>query len=247
MTGSLGLVFAATFARSVSETSQFSLWTLYSVLTALHILANMQCLKLIAFNHLNTCRMNIIVQRFFLAMEKSENRSDIDAIVNLDTPIKIAANEPLYFGTRSGLRRTSSYPIRLGVSFNTIARSSKEDKMSLTHLTRQIEFDQYAISVGDTNSKGRGKSILVAFAAGVDGKVKSKAYLHAVLLRNVLQKDDGAATYFQTVEEKSIMAETTAAAKIECLWNVFAESACQAGWDLESTDLQSDGYELSFK
>jgi len=245
VTGSLGLVFAATFARSVSATSQLTLWTLYSALTVLHIVANMQCLKLIAFDHLNTSRIDAVVKAFLLAMEKSDKK--IDEIIPLDTPMKIAKSEPLYFGARSGFRRLSAYPIRIGVSFNTLAHLSRRDKMSLSNLSSRIKSDQYVISVGDINGKKKGQAILVAFGIDANGRVKSKAYLHAMILCHILQKYDISATQFQTLEEKNIMAETTAAARVESLWSGFAKSAHRAGWDLEGTELRSEGYELSLK
>jgi len=189
--------------------------------------------------------MNIVMQRFFSEMEKTDNKSD--EIVTLDTPRKVAMNEPLYFGFRSGLKRISSHPIRIGVSFNTLAHLSRRDKMSLSNLSRQIKSDQYVISVGDTNGKRKGQGIFVAFGVGTDGKVKSKAYLHAILLGSILKNYDITATYFQSVEEKNLMAERSAAEKVESLWTSFLQSTHQAGWDLEGTDLQSEGYELSLK
>jgi len=205
----------------------------------------MQCLKLIAFDHLNTSRINTVVKSFLLAMEKSDKT--IDEIIPLDTPTNIAKSEPLYFGARSGFRRLSAYPIRIGVSFNTLAYLSGRDKMSLSNLSSRIKSDQYVISVGDLKGKKKGQGIIVAFGVDANGRVKSKAYLHAMILCNILQKYDISGTHFQTLEERNIMAETTAVARVENLWLGFAKSAHRAGWDLKGTELRSEGYELSLK
>jgi len=68
VTGGLGLIFSALFARAVATWEVSKLWILFSALTLLHIIANMRCMRLIAFESINHIRMNLtkIIRSHFL-------------------------------------------------------------------------------------------------------------------------------------------------------------------------------------
>ena len=104
VTGALGLIFAAFFARSVStlrsnqamdtvfesyttshwyvrETSNFTI-VLFSNDLFVHIVANMQCMKLIAFDSFNNARMNLIIDEY---LTQSNEAEPLDIAKRLDT------------------------------------------------------------------------------------------------------------------------------------------------------------------
>ncbi|KAI2503618.1 Vitamin B6 photo-protection and homoeostasis [Fragilaria crotonensis] len=64
VTGSLGLLCAYQFVQTVAQVDPTHLWALYGALTILHLYANMRCMKIIAFDYLNTPRMRMVIQQF---------------------------------------------------------------------------------------------------------------------------------------------------------------------------------------
>jgi len=144
VTASMGLIFAAIFARSVSTTPNSILWMLYSSLTILHIYANMQCMKLVAFDHFNTHRLRIVLQHYlnhhiFLNhyynkhVMKDTNTTNHDhhhQNSTLPSPTVVSKLEPLFFfssdiSTNSPCEHKKPsplLPIRFGVSFDAVAK-----------------------------------------------------------------------------------------------------------------------------
>ena len=88
VTGGLGLVTAALFATSVSNAPSALTWILYALLTAFHIYANMRCMRLVAFDSLNTARMDLLASQFF------EQRETRKALMD---PRHVSRIEPLFF------------------------------------------------------------------------------------------------------------------------------------------------------
>mmetsp|Transcript_8452 Transcript_8452/g.12428 ORF Transcript_8452/g.12428 Transcript_8452/m.12428 type:complete len:559 (+) Transcript_8452:122-1798(+) len=160
LVGGLGLVSAALFARSISSASQVVLWSLYSSLTALHIYANVQCMKSVAFEYLSTARINMIAPTFLsswnnsddsgsastdsshsLTSENEEKKND-KQIIPLDTPEIISKKEPLFFinlGNRNRHIIKPPFPVHFGVSFNKLATLSGKATSTLQELLQMSE------------------------------------------------------------------------------------------------------------
>lgn len=251
VTGSLGLVFAALFAKSVSTVKLSHLWTLYSALTALHIFANRRCMRLIAFNSLNTVRMGMVVSDFFESwsqrppLQPAETTALIEEspVSALPSPIRIAKQEPLFFWPRLGRRkRVSSTPIHFGVSFNEFSEQSGK---SLTELQDLLSSETpYWIS------SGRSSHLVVVVALRTDATPvdQAKAYFHALLLGQELERQKAKAGAGSGDDaERAVAAEKAVADELESAWNSFATKCRQAGWDLSASELRTRGYEIDIQ
>lgn len=245
VTGALGLIFAAFFARSVSTLNETKLWVLYSGLTILHIIANMQCMKLIAFESFNNARMNLIIEEY-LTQTQDASSSDVSNGENntislldptsLSSPSAIAKVEPLFF---VGLRRQNKFaplPIRFGVSLDEFSAKTGKAGLELELLlNKAVQNDKYLLA---SSSHGGKPTIAVSFLSHASPENHAKAYYHAILLSRQL-KDRHAIT-----DDDIISAEALAVEELENTWDAFS-LACQAArWDLDKTELKSHGYEL---
>jgi hypothetical protein len=235
VTGSLGLIFAALFAKSVSTVNQTKLWTLYALLTLLHIIANMRCMRLISFDSFNNSRMQFIVKEL---LDWKKTGVDITGPV-LSTPSEIAAREPLFFiGGR--VPRLSSCPIYLGASFNELAKRSGVSAVELeTSLLKDLTDSRYIVKAGMSDRGGL--SIVVSFLANAVPRDQAKAFLHALLLSHELSQV-GASD-----QESITKAEAKIEQEISAVWDVFQRSCQAAGWDLSKTELRSMGFELEVR
>jgi len=224
VTGSLGLVFAALFARSVSQLKPAPLWILYSSLTILHIVANKACMRLIAFDSLNTVRMNMLLFEFFSWWKTRDPEAG-----TLTTPAIIAKKEPLFF--LSGTRKVvAKCPIVFGASFNEIV--SKSYNVDKQQMAFQLSSDGYLVVPG--RSENERPCVLVAFQEDTSPSEQAKAYFHATLLSRYLHDPNSLN-----------IAEANASAELQNAWPFFETLCKSSGWDLTKTELRSQGYELS--
>lgn len=223
VTGSLGLVFAALFARTVSKLKPTPLWILYSSLTVLHIVANRACMKLIAFDSLNTVRMNMILSEFLSWW----NTRELDE-KSMTSPAVLARKEPLFFLPGQNLV-VAKIPIVFGASFNEIVAKCQCD---VPTIAAQLSNSGYLVVPG--KSKGVKPCILVAVQEDTSPSDQAKAYLHATLLsQHMRQSTDGVAM------------ETNALSELNAAWPFFQALCKSSGWDLTKTELRSQGYEIS--
>ena len=244
ITGALGLFFAALFARSVSSVPSSVLWTLYASLTFLHIFANMRCVRLIAFDYLNTERMNILVNDFLTNMNDfdHERKKDVmdETIISIDTPVSISKRESLFF-IPSLLSKWRKIPIRIGLSFDEVMRileRQKDSKSMLNTFVTQLSSEKFVIICDN-------KEIIVVFSHNVDPIIKAKAYFSACLIRNSLYMPNGLKQ-----KQKSSSVEITPLVQVneelyleaERLWSIFTQNLSRVGWDLTKTDLYTEGF-----
>lgn len=244
VTGALGLIFAALFARSVSTLNQTKLWVLYSSLTLLHIIANMECMKLIAFDSFNNARMNLVVKEYLAQSSDITAVEDLQSVnttiatksVSLSSPKDIATVEPLFFvGTRQD--KIAPLPIHFGVSLDEFSTLTGKSEVELQELLQQAhQNDSYLLSASWHG--GRRPSVVVSFLAHATPEQQAKAYYHAILLSRQLKECDA------TNSRDVLAAETIANNELERSWNDFSQSCRRAGWDLSKTEIQSHGYEL---
>lgn len=228
VTGSLGLVFAALFARSVSTMDELHLWSLYAGLTAIHIFANVQCMKLVAFDYLNTQRMNIAAAEFF----RWWNKIQPPHVLSISAPEAIAKIEPLWFIQRS--RKLVPYPVYFGVSFNEFASRTHKSMPEMKELANDLAATKYLISVG--TCKRRGYCVVVSLSELASPSDQAKAYFHALLLDQALKKENSTGSVAE--------AEQNVLQKLDFAWTSFAKKLHEAGWDLSKTELRSKGYEI---
>lgn len=218
MTGSLGLVFGWLFARSLARVDLWHVWTLYATLTVLHIYANMRCMRLVAFDHFNTQRLDIILDDVIAQTPTGVN-------VPLATPSSVAAREPLFF--RPLPRHHHSIPIHFGISFNEFVEETGmtlDDAESLLSSSRE----SYYLAV---RTHGHDHSVYVCLKASISPKDMIQAHVHARLLS-------------QSLERGSRMAITEASRQIKTLWPVFERKCVESGWNLSKVDLRTRGYEI---
>ncbi len=221
VTGSLGLIFAAFFAKSVNNLPLNILWFLYSLLTALHVFANMMCLKLVAFDYFNTERLTMVVESFLERIRRGEDSGKIF----VEEPIMVSSQEALLFGISRRI------PIHMGVSFNSLVRSSDMDEEEIKDAIGDISNKKYTVTLG-TN-----RSIYVAMNEDSDNTDKTKAYFHGLILRKLIESDD-------SIRNGKVLKDAVEEV-VNKLWPHFHASAINGHWDLSKTELTTKGYGIS--
>jgi len=229
VTGSLGLLFAALFARSISSTAPTIIWSLYALLTALHIYANVKCMRLIEFDYLNTVRANIVIENFLASRQ--------DGTIKM-TPRQVARLEPLLFLGRQGRNTVSKFPIRMGVSFETLYHHLINDSSLQAQL--QVSKKPYAIALANV---GRCPTILVCLFSQATTRDSLEAYFHATLFGDSLNRL-GVPRTAVTSDMHGRVTSAMLDANVECekAWPAFVSDAECHGWDLNRSDLQTEGY-----
>jgi hypothetical protein len=235
VTGSLGLVAAALFAKSLATVDLTHLWILYSALTVLHIFANMRCMRLLSFDTFNTVRLELVAEKFFakhLCVDGTQPDTKPLAVAKMPSPRMIAKTEPLLFLPRLFRRKIPRIPIYFGVSFQEFSGQSDLSNNELQILASSQR--PYLIAAGVRDGH---PVILVALTeAATGGRFETKAYFHALLLGKKLERADPS-------ERRQIEAETEE--QLERLWPKFCMECEDSGWDITQNTLQSRGYEFA--
>jgi len=236
VTASLGLLFAAIFAKSVAAAKLSVVWALYSLLTALHIWANVQCMRLVAFLNFNTVRLDMVLQLFL------DKWCQAEATGPLPTPNEISVTEPLFFLPRL---RKPTIPICFGVSFNEFIERSGQSPIQFQ--SQLLESAPYLISTGLLGRSRRHKPcVVVACSDRCTAEQKTQAYVHASLLcrtvTKVQQQSNKQHAVISEVERR--VAEDVARESFPVVWETFAGECRAAGWDLTQSELQGQGYEI---
>jgi hypothetical protein len=267
VTGALGLVFAAVFARSVATWKLRNLWILYSGLTVIHILANIRCMRLIAFDSLNQVRMNMILTEFFQWRDRQTQTTDAStttsAGLRLSPPSLVTSTEPLFFLPEwlmpkiHALKR-SSVKVFFGESFNdfsekSLSTSGSKITEALLHvpggsplINSVLGDDGYLISAG-YEEKGLAANnqelcVNVVFRSSATALDEAKAYLHSLMLgRRLKCLDDVSATD----AAKIVAVEREVQDDMQVAWKMFQAGCDNVGWDLTKTELRTMGYEMT--
>jgi hypothetical protein len=247
VTGALGLVFAAFFAKSVSSVDPLHLWLLYSALTILHIFANMRCMRLIAFDSFNDARMNMIVAEF-LKWYDTPLVGDLQTTTppTLSSPSEISKIEPLLFGVQPKYGRAlPQVPIHFGDTFNDLSERSNKSSRELEKLmvNQTAKDDKYIISSALT-PKGR-PCVVVVLLSHATPLQETKAYFHAILLARRLEKGERSVQSGEKLTHTArTIVEGEAESELEATWEIFQGRCRAAGWDLSKTELKTLGYEV---
>lgn len=222
VTGSLGLIFAAVFAKSVANIRYDVIWLLYGALTILHIFANIKCMRLVAFDSFNTVRLDIVLKAF---LDSPQNPGA------MLSPREVSSVEPLFFLPKR--RSFVDVPIRFGVSFNEFWRCTRKSESEVQHILSSR--NRYCVSPG---YMGRKRCVLVALKENVEGTGQIRAYVHAALLAQAIEKSSG------TVGDNILEMEVSS--KMNREWLAFESGCRDTGWCLGTHKLKTEGYELSF-
>lgn len=228
VTGALGLLFAAFFARSVDSVNATILWALYATLTIVHLIANAACMRLIAFDGCNTLRINMLMAEFFQQWDRDTASGANKSFLQLSHPEQIARREPLFFGVLvdEDANGPGQVPIHVGVCFEDFwrARGTDSDDDPLQMQQSESARDNYLVT--KTSAAGEPDSIVLVFLSNVTGRQEAKAYFHATWLSKYQEKDD--ADFLQA-------------------WESFEISLRESGWDINKTELATRGYEVTFE
>ena len=247
VTGGLGLLFAALFTTSISSASSSVMWILYTALTGIHIYANTECMKLVAFDSLNTPRMMLLASQFFSQRECDISTTNtVNAMMDPQTMSK--KKEPLFFVWRRP-RNLTSFPVLVGISFNDFAKLSGDSVSSLEETVTKAAKNNYLVAAGKRR-RGRGLSVLLSFFASATPEERAKGYFHALLLCKSLEKQGfrprKGILHFRSYENIKL-AEEGARNAVENSWPKFRDEAAKTGWKLYLSDFSTKGYELEVK
>jgi len=185
-------------------------------------------MKLIVFDYLNIPRMNILVSQFL--------QPKANDMGYLSSPQSVAVKEPLFFG-----RMGSSGPkcsIFYGISFDKICALSRKNVRSLRSLISTFRDEEYITTIGLQGRARQKMVVLVALKENISALKKTKAYFHAYYLSNMLTHRK------VNFKDKSLVdkIEVLVKDRINNAWEIFALNADKSGWDLSSSEFQSDGY-----
>ncbi|GKY98733.1 hypothetical protein MPSEU_000829600 [Mayamaea pseudoterrestris] len=242
--GSLGLVFSALFARSASQVDLRVLWLIYGCLTALHIFANIKCMRLLALDTFNTLRLKLVVADFLTKASSPDVYSE-QAL----TPAQVTKKEPLCFvgmhqRVSSNHLLPANIPVMFGVSFSEYSRRSG---LTPEELRLQLAGQPaYYIAIGGHKRRDKKPCILVALSARASENDQIKAYVHALLLTEAVaskMRQDGATATSDCNVRRRMEMETVTRLNGH-LWNDFTRQCSKAGWDLSSNQLASHGFEV---
>lgn len=265
--GGMGLILAGLTANWLDNidvanrnmrTKKKGLWIgLYCGLTLLHLVCNWRSLKLVTLDWLNGWRLHRVVDDFLTSIDKMPN--DCGQGISFSTPTEVSKLEPIFFmpelqSKRSNLPR---YPIKLGVSFNQLAKLSGAPSSTLKSMltTKHNSYkENYILKVGHTNRQlEKNRCILVSFLIECSNREKAKAYLHACLVGRALLSvsvPNGNKNNRSVVHgERQLIsqAEEIGREETKVLWPVFERSASEAGWKLDKTEFSTCGYAISFE
>lgn len=162
VTGGLGLVSAAAFAASLSHAPQAITWILYALLTAFHIYANARCMRLVAFDSLNTPRIDLLISQFLEQRDETHGAPMNEKSQLLMDPAQMSRIEPLFFVWRRP-RNLCKFPILSGISFNEFACLSGESCSVLKDAVQRAQKDQYLVASGKRRRGRGGLSVLLVF------------------------------------------------------------------------------------
>jgi hypothetical protein len=241
-TGGLGMILAGITAQWLSCNNvdrenmivQKWLWIgLYCGLTALHLLCNWMSLKLVTLDWPNGWRLHRLVNEFLTAVD--EKSGDFEGI-RLTCPSEMSKAEPILFfpGCQSMKSHLSGYPIRLGVSFNQLARLSGASSAYLQSSLRAARqnSNNYVLKVGHNKhlTKEYGV-ILVSLFAKCSKEDQVKAYFQACLVGRELANLSASNCIQDEGSEKT-----------EELWPSFQSCASEAGWKLNKAEFATEGW-----
>lgn len=255
VTASLGLLFAALFAKSVANVPTVQLWVLYAMLTLLHIYANARCMRIIAFNYLNILRLQFLTEDFFAAVARRSWKSALqtttdsrskDTLISLPSPVTVANQEPLLFLPRRRHPGRKHVPIKIlfGVTFNEFVQRSNWTEADLQNA---IRYDSsYVLATGRPHPKSKRLVIVVALTTSCSQLQQTKAYFHALLLKRRLGESPSDLDKMTLTERRDLEQQTQEELK-EGAWKSFFTASTRAGWDLRKSEIQSQGYEIALQ
>jgi hypothetical protein len=261
--GGIGLILAGftaswlgniRVANSNSRIKKKGLWIgLYCGLTVLHLVCNWRSLKLVTLDWLNGWRLHRVVDDFLMSADEKMSIENISC----SNPSEVSKLEPIFFipELQSKKSHSSRYPIRLGVSFNQLAKLTRAPSSTLQSIAAtklHSNKDNYIVKVGHTNKQlEKNRCILVSFLSQCSNKERAKAYLHACLVGRALvsvskQKRDHNNDNPGIHDERELLrqAEEIGQEETNLLWPVFERSASNAGWKLDKTEFSTHGYEI---
>lgn len=218
VTGSLGLVFAAIFAKYVSSIRSSSLLILYILLTTIHVYANIRCMRLVSFDYLNTDRLNAVCEGFLERIKLGESLGNI----LVETPKAISSTECLFF-------KPKFEKIKMGISFHDLVIKCKLKESQISKVVTSLQQNGYA-------AESCGERIGIVIAQDAKSWQKVKAYFHALLLQKLVETDEA-------LEGKMVLNDTVTKI-VEHLWPYLERSIVKSGWKIEETELATYGYEI---
>jgi uncharacterized protein (DUF1499 family) len=265
--GGMGLILAGLtaswlgnidVANSNMRVKKKGLWIgLYCGLTLLHLVCNWRSLKLVTLDWLNGWRLHRVVDDFLTSIDEMPNDSGQD--ISCSNPTEVSKLEPIFFMPELHSKKShlSRYPIKLGVSFNQLAKLSGAPSSTLKSIvtTKHNTYNyNYILKVGHTNNQlEKNRCILVSFLSQCSNKEKAKAYLHACLVGRALVS---VSTPNELKNNRHVVhdeieligqAEEIGQEETNALWSVFERSASKSGWKLDKTEFSTYGYEICFE
>lgn len=231
--GAAGLVLSGLFARWMGGrgTRGAGLWVgMYTALTALHLAANYRSMRIVRLEWLNRDRMDLVLGGFL-----GGDGCDVGTVGLMD-PAGAARVESLVFRPRV---RQDRCRVRLGVSFNDLAAGfSNESSPELQSRLIGGMGDGYVLAVCNN---GKRRSVLVSFLRSLSRRDIARIYLHAKLVERAFSELEPLGS---RIDSSPQIAQAKADSDVARLWPKFEKKARAVGWDLDKTEIATEGYEV---
>lgn len=190
MVSLLGLLVSVKFTTFANRTPTMK-WTIYILLTIMHVLANNICMRILSLRSINTARYTLLIQRFISTVRTNKEIIEADAMTVL-SPASIAGVEPILSLLLPMAKRNEK--VILWSSIDEI-RAALGDffSVSLVESLKKYQNDPYFIitnSNATITSDGYGRSskgskdtkAFVCFKEDVSIDVQSLAFFEAATL-----------------------------------------------------------------
>ena len=204
-------------------------------------------MRLVAFDSLNTPRMDLLISQFLEQRDGTHGALMSEKSQLLMDPAQMSRIEPLFFVWRRP-RNLSKFPILSGLSFNEFACLSGESCSLLKDAVEKAQKDQYLVASGKRRRGRGGLSVLLVFFSSATAEQRAKGYFHALCLCQALEREGfhprgRRGQHFRSYKNIQ-QAEESARQECEKSWALFRQRSVKAGWDLSQTVLATEGYDL---
>lgn len=227
----LGLVLGALLAKALNA-SHAAQWTAFSLLTLLHVLANAAAVRSLALETVSRTRAKALYDAY--ANKK-----------NLPSPDAARVGERLWpVQWAGGGERSDGGGLRLGVPLNAFAEAMKGRDWTRAVVLVRPSKGQKVTSLNPSKKllAKKGVSLLSQVLMEADGGEDSDFFL-LLLLK---QGDTALVAFGADASPRTMLAGWAAGAcsMDSCDTAIFLKEAEEAGWDLDTTALEEEGFRL---
>lgn len=199
LTGMLLGIYAAKSLQAYDDV--VANWTIFTVLTVIHVWANWKAVTLLRMRTLNRARADIVLRAIIQQCVDVIRRGDVDCKAQLRLALKTLlppsqVHESLLCSVR---QLFLSDRLRLGVPLTTILQYDRGCFRSLSSSTNNCKY-----FLTTTSTAHNGRRVFVSLMAGASNCDELKAYVHANILLMCMDHASTCATATAIIDDRSM-------------------------------------------